>query len=301
MQEQNGQESRRPPVVIAPATVLGSNEYNSPPPMPYTCQSCARRKIKCDKASPKCTSCRKGSVECVYQAPPTRRKKRKLSGDGGERLARYEQILREHNLLPQEQEGETTATPTQQALQFFRSETSGKVVEQHGKPRYLNGNVWHHLREDDLHYLSDQDHEDEVDDAAGAFEVDPLTAAFMGSYLELSDYHPTAEYSMLLWKTHVTNVEPICKVLHIPSVDELVKRLSWQPGSASKSEECLLFAIYHFAVFSLDEGECLQRLQESKSVLLQRYQFAAKQALVNANFLKSRKSNRLSQSRIWHS
>lgn len=108
--------------------------------MLYACQQCAHRKIKCDKASPVCASCRRGRHECIYQTPPPRRRKRKLSGDGGERLARYERILRQHDLLPEEDD----TTPSNEAtpdvvpsLRYLNSETSrtGKLLAGQGKSR----------------------------------------------------------------------------------------------------------------------------------------------------------------------
>lgn len=56
-----------------------------------------------------------------------------------------------------------------------------------------------------------------------------------------------------------------------------------------KPTECLLFAIYHFAVLSLTEEECAQRLTTSltRASLLQSYNHATRQALANASFLQS--------------
>lgn len=92
---------------------------------------------------------------------------------------------------------------------------------------------------------------------------------------------------MKLWKTHVENVEPICKVLHIPSTSRMVDIASKHPAMASKANECLLFAIYHFAVFSMTEDGCVKEFGELRAILVQRYHFATRQALVNASFLKT--------------
>ncbi|KAF4637676.1 hypothetical protein G7Y89_g399 [Cudoniella acicularis] len=91
----------------------------------------------------------------------------------------------------------------------------------------------------------------------------------------------------MLWKTHIESVEPICKVLHIPSTFKMVEMASQQPSMASKADECLLFAIYHFAVFSMMEEECTKKFGQSRAMLMQRYHFATRQALVNASFLKT--------------
>src|SRR5947209_5351395 len=91
------------PVPLAPAPPKGSRDGDLPqatPGMAFSCQTCARRKVKCDKAAPTCSRCRKSALDCVYEAP--RPRKRKLSSDLLEQLARYKRILREHGLMEPE-------------------------------------------------------------------------------------------------------------------------------------------------------------------------------------------------------
>ena len=261
--------------------------------MPYTCLTCARRKIKCDKLSPKCSSCRKGKLECAYQAPQPRRRKRKPSGDLHEKLAEYEQILRSNNLMPSEEEpSRTEQTPRENNSLFWLEHETARlgrlVIDDEGKSRYVDGNFWRSIGDEDIPNLDDEREDDElVLETNGVLSLDPLTAALMGSTLDLLEYHPSYQDAQILWRAHTENVEPICKILHIPSTTKMLQTISAQPALASKTEECLLFAIYHFAVFSMDEEECVRHFGEVRNILLQRYQFAAKQALVNANFLSS--------------
>ncbi|MCJ1410252.1 hypothetical protein MMC19_004337 [Ptychographa xylographoides] len=263
--------------------------------MSYTCHTCATRKVKCDKVIPICSSCRKGKLECFYQAPPPRRRKRKLSGDVNERLARYERILHHHGLLPQDAdtlpstEG-TPQDPISLRLNEPLSSRMGKLLASEGKSRYIDSSLWRPLQDDDMQRMSDDEEEEEDQVGAGVtedFTSDPFTGAFMGSQASLLYCHPTHADAMMLWKTHSENVEPICKVLHIPSTLNMVEMVSQQPEMASKADECVLFAIYHFAVFSMTEEECVKKFGQSRATLLQRYHFATRQALVNASFLKT--------------
>src|SRR5687767_5022258 len=109
--------------------------------------------------------------------------------------------------------------------------------------------------------MSDDEEEgdQEVAGVIGGFASDPLTGAFMGSQQDLLQYHPTHTEAMALCETHIENVEPLCKILHIPSVVKMVEMVSQQPAMASKIDECLLFAIYHFAVFSMTDEECTDK------------------------------------------
>ncbi|KAK3110563.1 hypothetical protein LTR53_015012 [Teratosphaeriaceae sp. CCFEE 6253] len=266
--------------------------------MPYSCQACSKRKVKCDKTAPRCGSCTRGELACIYQAPPPRRRKRKLSGGGdaglNEKVLRYEQILQQHGLLPQpparsptdgDHDGDGPREPL--SLLFMEREVSrtGKLVAGQGKSRYLNSGLWHTLEDDDVPQVSDGEEAEEHEDYGQT--IDPFTGAFMGHQQSLTNFHPNPTQAMILWKTHVDQVEPICKILHIPTVAEMIKTVTQQPATATKAEECLLFSIYHFAVFSMTPTECSEKLAQDRAPLLQSYHFAARQALVNASFLKS--------------
>jgi hypothetical protein len=141
-----------------------------------------------------------------------------------------------------------------------------------------------------MHHISDGESEQVepvASDLSSGGSLNPLTGAFLGSFQRLLQYHPTHEKAMLLWNMHVEDVEPLCKVLHIPSATKMVERVSKQPEIASKAEECLLFSIYHFAATSMTEDECLQSMGSSRSALMQKYHSATSQALVNASFLRT--------------
>jgi hypothetical protein len=288
----------RRPVAITPAppwacTIdICGNEESPQPTMPYSCQNCAKRKVKCDKSTPICASCRKGKLRCIYQTPPPRRRKRDLSRDINERLAQYERILRQHGLLPQDANTpyieETPQEPI--SLRFIEPETSrtGKVLSSQGKSRYIDSSLWRSLGDDAIQSMPDDEEEDQAyGEISEGISPDPLTGEFVGSQQCLLQYHPTNAEAMVLWETHIENVEPICKILHIPSTGEKVQVASRQPSNASKADECLLFAIYHFAVFSMTEEDCISKFGQSRDTLMHKYHFATRQALVNASFLKT--------------
>jgi hypothetical protein len=298
----NDAERRDRPIAIAPAPANGvsstgaAGNANSPQSvMAYSCQTCAKRKVKCDKVTPRCSSCRRSKLECFYLAPPQRSRKRKLSDDVLERLARYERILHQYGLLDVDKPASLneTATPPQEPifLHWNESELSkaDKLLTDQGKSRYIDSNLWRNLDDDEMQHLSDEEgpEDEESSSAVDGFASDPLTGAIMDSHKSLLQYHPSHTNAMALWQTHVENVEPLCKILHIPSTTAIVEMISQQPVTASKADECLLFAVYHFAVFTMAEDECARKLGESRTTLMHRYHFATRQALVNAAFLKT--------------
>lgn len=283
-QQQSGTpaSTNKTPSVIAIATPDsgdGSKDGSHSGTMPYTCQSCSRRKVKCDKTIPECLRCSKGKTECIYQAPPPRQsRKRKHVEEVYERLARYEKILKENSLLPDADMHSNSPTGTKDRVEEEEgNENTGRFLSGNGKSRYLNGSLWFDVGE-----INISEDEDEI-------YSDPISGALLGISQDLLHCHPSHEGAMKLWEAHVQNVEPLIKVLHIPTTRKMVEMVSQKPAMASKTQECLLFAIYHFATFSMTEEECGSVFGQSRTELLEIYQPALRQALVNASWLKTTK------------
>lgn len=90
-----------------------------------------------------------------------------------------------------------------------------------------------------------------------------------------------------LWQLFLDRVNPLSRVIHAPSVQQLVLEASGNLKIISRSAEALLFAIYSTAVMSINPTECQQLFDGDKRTLLGRYQFAAQQALINAGLLRT--------------
>ncbi|KAJ5380828.1 uncharacterized protein N7496_003256 [Penicillium cataractarum] len=283
-------------VPIAPAPMgeglsVGSQTNTPQSAMLYTCQTCAKRKVKCDKAAPICSRCRKGGFECVFQAPQPRPRKRKLD-DMMQKLARYECILKENGLLDTETTDEEVPIHQQSETSHVEPVTSktGRLLTGQGRSRYIDSHMWFNLGDDEIQQISaDEDDDSMTPDSVSTKAIlpDPLTGGFLGCQQSILHCHPSHTDAMKLWKTHAENVEPICKVLHIPSTGKMVESVSQRPEIASKADECLLFSIYHCAVFSISEEECMKVFKQDRSTIMKRFHAAARQALVNASFLKT--------------
>lgn len=280
--------------------------------MPYNCQPCVRRKIKCDRMIPICTSCVRAKQDCVYQAPPKpRRKKRKGNpGEGDDpephedvhqRLARYERILRSHGLLDslspaaEDKEDSPPISSYQGPLSLKFSGTAGpqgRLLSGDGKSRYVQSNLW-------LDTETSEDVQDPFDDTADEPHEVPagltstnlghnlISGALLGNFHDLLEFHPSHEHAAKLWELHTQNAEPLVRILHVKSTSEMVDAVSRNPSAATRAQECQLFAIYHFAVFSLEEDECLRDFGEERRALLFKYERALWQALINASWLKT--------------
>lgn len=282
--------SRLVPIAPAPVNENGANQESTQAVMKFSCEACAKRKVKCDKVTPTCSSCRKTKLDCLYRAPLPRSRKRKLSDGDLEKLARYERILHQHGLLDAVPSFAVSETPPEEPISLQWNEPgesgSGKLLANQGKSRYIDSRFWRNFGDHEIQGMLDGEQED-CDQAASGSMTDPLTEAFLGSQQDLLQYHPPHMKAMFLWETYIDRIEPLCKILHIPSTAEMLAIASKEPEKASKVDECLLFAIYHFAVFSFTEDECIAQLGKSRTTVLARYHFATRQALVNASFLKT--------------
>lgn len=305
--------------------------------MPYNCQACVRRKVKCDRAVPICSTCVKTKHDCVYQAPPKpRRKKRKAIEDSigpeetdedvHERLARYERILRQNGLLSEEDGGGGGAThsrmgkdedqddqaPAHSAISVGAAkearctnpihqqidhsaypERQGRLVASGGKSRYIDSNLWLDNNAEELQDLSDDadgnpsSHPPGMSSHHTPAGFDPASGALLGFTQDLLEFHPPYTDALTLWAIHTRNVEPLCRILHIPTTTRMVESVSRRPSTATRGQECQLFAIYHFAIYSLQDEDCQREFNQPRAVLLSRYGHALRQALVNASWLRT--------------
>jgi hypothetical protein len=97
--------------------------------------------------------------------------------------------------------------------------------------------------------------------------------------------HPPTEIIYQLWQVFTENVDPLTKVVHVPSLQPFIQKAATNIKKIPRSYEALMFAIYAAAVMSLKHEECERRLGESREILLSRYISATEWALSRAKFM----------------
>ena len=97
--------------------------------------------------------------------------------------------------------------------------------------------------------------------------------------------HPSPERIQQLWQIFAENVDPLTKVVHIPTVWPAIQKAASNTQAIPRSFEALMFAIYAAAIMSLKDNNCKQRLGESRKTLLSQYVSATKTALARAKFM----------------
>lgn len=99
--------------------------------------------------------------------------------------------------------------------------------------------------------------------------------------------HPTPIQIFLLWQTYLDNVNPLLKLFHAPTVQQLILDAASNLENVPQSTEALMFAIYFLSITSLRNDDCERIMGESRPGLLVRFSNATQQALINADLLKS--------------
>ena len=107
---------------------------------------------------------------------------------------------------------------------------------------------------------------------------------------DLSVHHPSPVGIFWLWQTYLENVNPAVKILHVPTVQQLVLEATADVSKLSPSKEALVFSIYLSALSSIpecDHAEGQRIMGEPINVLRERFTGLMRQALINAKFLRS--------------
>ena len=106
---------------------------------------------------------------------------------------------------------------------------------------------------------------------------------------DLSSLHPSPGHMALLCDLYACNVDPMFKVLHIPTLRKLVTRASSDLKNipSGNNVEALLFAVYYAAITSITQEQCISCFRDDRDSLLARYRSGTEAALVNADLLNT--------------
>jgi hypothetical protein len=104
---------------------------------------------------------------------------------------------------------------------------------------------------------------------------------------DMSPLHPPPVQVFRLWQTFLVNVNPLVKIFHAPTVQQIILDATGDLSNIPRPTESLMFAIYLISVTSLRNEDCETMFGETRAYLLSKYSHATQQALVNGKFLKS--------------
>lgn len=73
--------------------------------------------------------------------------------------------------------------------------------------------------------------------------------------VNLAKCYPLPSHVPFLWSVYQENVEPLVKLVHVPTTEELFRNVRRNQSQLTPGQECLVFAIYYAAINSLDADE----------------------------------------------
>ncbi|KAM0720277.1 hypothetical protein Q7P37_004413 [Cladosporium fusiforme] len=168
----------------------------------------------------------------------------------------------------------------------------GRLVVNEGRSRYINNSFWANLSNEveDLKGILNQSSDDDDPDSPGengqtAGSHHGFVFGLSSQNVDMLSLHPLPHQIGTLWQAFKENVDPLVKVLHIPTFERTIQEAASNLANLPRGLEALLFSIYYGAVTSLSSEDCLAKFGETKPVLLARYRFAIEQALARANYL----------------
>ncbi|CAJ2508055.1 Uu.00g092410.m01.CDS01 [Anthostomella pinea] len=261
-------------------------------PRVLACVLCQNRKIKCDRNSP-CSNCIKANVACTPSVPAPARKRRRPNQDLQQRLARCEELLSDY--ATGKPEDTTKESPT-------RDESwkpLGKlIVDDGGVKKFMDSYLWANIhgikqsRRDELsamrEILEDEETIDDSNTPAEPQSPELNTALVLSdsSNADLEDLHPQPAHVFHLWQTFLERVNPITKIIHVPTLQPMLFEAAISRASVLKNTEALLFAIYLMAAVAMTQDECRERLGYTRAEALDRFSKGCRTALVRIGILK---------------
>ncbi|KAI1388153.1 putative C6 transcription factor [Hypoxylon trugodes] len=269
----------------------------------YSCLLCRQRKIKCDRHNP-CSNCVKSEKQCSF-VPPVRgkRKRTKPHREGlHAKLKRYEDLLRSYGAkiepsddfdnsnsettsqpdIDIEEDGETRSST--QSDPFGIEGTKPKLITKEGTSRYFESALWSSLGDPQHPETTAIDDMDEINAHESALFFEPDHDPRSES---LESLHPPFEVVEKLKDIYVDRVDPLIKILHIPTFWTALTNGLQHLQNIPRSLEAAIFAFYLSAITTMNEQECQSSFGIEASLAHSRYRIATRQALENARLLST--------------
>ncbi|KAI1444582.1 fungal-specific transcription factor domain-containing protein [Annulohypoxylon stygium] len=264
-----------------------SSSSSGKPPRVLACVLCQSRKIKCDRKTP-CSNCIKANVACTPSTPAPARKRRRPNQDLQQRLARCEELLSEY----------ATAKPTAPSSADSPSSDEiwkprgGKLIVDDGGVKFIDSYLWANIHSELSAMREILEDEDTVDDPCtpADSQASDLNAGLIlsdTSDANLEELHPQPAHVFRLWQIFLERVNPLTKVIHVPTVQPLLVEAATSRENVPKNVEALLFSIYLMATVSLSDDECVERFGFTKVEAYNRYSKGCRSALMRIGILKN--------------
>lgn len=78
---------------------------------------------------------------------------------------------------------------------------------------------------------------------------------YRSSDVDLRKLHPLPSQIPFIWQVYVENVDPLVKILHVPSMNPIIRKIRSDMDNMAPGLEALMFSIYYAAITSLEDNE----------------------------------------------
>ncbi|OTA99208.1 hypothetical protein M426DRAFT_68259 [Hypoxylon sp. CI-4A] len=257
------------------------------PPRILACVLCQNRKIKCDRRTP-CSNCIKANVTCTPSTPAPARKRRRPNQDLQQRLARCEELLSEYATAKPAAAASSSDSPSHEDTW----KPLGKLIVDEGGVKFIDSYLWASIHGElsaMREILEDEDMTEDPCTPADSQASDVNASLILSdtSNASLEELHPPPAHIFRLWQVFLERVNPLTKVIHVPSVQPLLVEAATSRDNVPKNAEALLFAIYLMAIVTLKEDECMEQFGCAKADAYNRFSKGCRSALVRIGILKN--------------
>ena len=105
--------------------------------------------------------------------------------------------------------------------------------------------------------------------------------------INVKELHPPPAHIFFLWQKFLDRVNPLTKVIHVPTLQPMVAEAATNLEAIPKNVETLLFSIYTMAAVSLTDDESKAFLGYPKKDAIDRFSRGVRVCLMRIDILKT--------------
>ncbi|KGO77830.1 Transcription factor, fungi [Penicillium italicum] len=263
-----------------------------------SCLRCHEHKIKCDKGSP-CSKCIRQKATCQYPGPSRvkRQPPKKSTADIAERLEQLEQLIAAMaKERPTGSDSQNQAPNTSLLMSTGRSEY--RPPSSH--PAAADRPAHQGFLDKDGRYINEPllsrvlEKEQEIKSGIGSptgatslrqppvLRADGLFTNPLSAQTDPQELFPSRWEGVFLWQTFLRRVDPLVKVIHVPTTQPRIFAAISRPESVRADVRALLFAICFAGTTTLLSDDSQNEVRHAN---LRRYQQGMELSLYHSDFL----------------
>ncbi|KAL1851080.1 hypothetical protein VTK73DRAFT_9544 [Phialemonium thermophilum] len=167
----------------------------------------------------------------------------------------------------------------------------GKLVKEDGGIRFMDsiilGTIYDELRA--MRQIIDTDDNDDcsTDNAMTPDDNSELILGADSPAVATEDLWPDPAHVFRLWQIYLERVNPLTKIIHVPSLQPYLAEAITGCQNLPKNIEALLFSIFVMGAVAMSAEECQTLLGYSREAALQRFSTGVRVTLIRLGFLKT--------------